>query len=170
MAGYGTDEGLQAWLVERGYELPVDAPEPAILRQRGSDYIDATYGSRFVGYPTDSDQERAWPRTAASVLGQALLSSIIPAAVVNASYRAAYAEALSPGSLSVVVGTNKQGIKREKVEDAVEREYFSPKDRAASMQGIAPIISDIDGLLARFLVPMVPPPFGIIALGPDIFE
>lgn len=51
MAGYGTDAGLADWLAGQGLALPDGAPAPAALRQRGSDYVDGTYGPRFVGQP-----------------------------------------------------------------------------------------------------------------------
>ena len=41
MAGYGDDTGFAAWLADAGLSLPVGAPLPAVLRQRGSDYLDA---------------------------------------------------------------------------------------------------------------------------------
>lgn len=74
MAGYGDDEGFATWLAENGYTLPDGAPLPVVLRQRGSAYLDATYGPRFVGVPTDPEQEREWPRTGATIFGTALVS------------------------------------------------------------------------------------------------
>ena len=101
MSGYGTDEGLTAWLAANGYTLPADAPTAAVLRERGSVYIDGAYGSRFSGTPAGGfAQERAWPRTDAYAYGSAIGPDVVPAAVVQASYHAAYAEAVSPGSLS----------------------------------------------------------------------
>jgi hypothetical protein len=49
MAGYGNDEGFATWLAENGHTLPDGAPLPAVLRQRGSVYIDGHYGMRFAG-------------------------------------------------------------------------------------------------------------------------
>lgn len=85
MAGYGDDSAFNAWLVENGYPLPADAPSPAVLRQRGSDYLDVTYGPRFVGTPTDATQEREWPRTGAFIFGTELATGVIPDRVVKAS-------------------------------------------------------------------------------------
>src|SRR5690606_6584840 len=113
MAGYGTDDGFSAWLTARGYSLPDDAPAPAVLRQLGSDYIDGVYGLRFRGAPTDGiAQERAWPRTGATANTTAIPDDTIPAAVINASYAAAYHEALNPGALAAATTGGGQ-VKRE---------------------------------------------------------
>ena len=67
MAGYGDDSGLAAYLAAQGYVLPEGAATLAVLRQRGSDYLDGLYGAQFRGVPTDGvTQERAWPRTGAT--------------------------------------------------------------------------------------------------------
>jgi hypothetical protein len=41
------DIEFAAYLADAGLSLPVGAPLPAVLRQRGSDYLDATYGARL---------------------------------------------------------------------------------------------------------------------------
>ena len=153
MAGYGTDEGFAAWLSANGYALPVGAPSAAVLRRRGSVYIDAAYGARFVGRPTDGfAQERQWPRTGAMVHGQTIPDNVVPNAVVNASYEAAYQEAVSPGSLTAV-GSTAARVKREKVEGAVEVEYQSTFGSKTLAEDMTPIITTIDGLLAPYLGP-----------------
>lgn len=149
MAGYGTDEGFAGWLSENGHTLPGDAPLPAVLRQRGSSYVDAVYGSRFSGVPLDAAQDRAWPRTGASIFGQALATDLIPNRVVNASYEAAWIEARAPGSLSVVTDPAKR-VKRQKV-DTIEREFFEP---GADGGSTAPVSSTIEGMLAPLLHPV----------------
>lgn len=160
MAGYGTPSGFQAWLDARGYVLPDGSPDPAILLQRASDYVDAVYGERFTGSPVDVTQERAWPRQNAVVYGQILLSSVVPTAIEQATYRAAYAEAQSPGLLSPVTAASKSGIKREKAE-GFEREYFESRSAV-----LAPLFSEVEGLLARFLVPLKYTPLAIRSIGP----
>lgn len=151
MAGYGDDAGFNAWLAARGYTLPVGAPTVAVLRQIGSDYIDATYGDRFSGYPTGGvTQERAWGRTNAMTTNcQAIPEGVIPLAVVNASYAAGYQQALSPGSLTVVT-TQEGAIKREKV-GQLEVEYAGPA--SGSVTTLSPLLSSVDGLLAPYLRP-----------------
>lgn len=154
MAGYGTDDGLKAYWDAAGYTYASDAPFAA-LRQRGSTYIDATYGERFPGTPTEGvDQERAWPRTGATVYGSSLAPDNIPSRVVNASYEAAYIELTNPGALSVSFDPAKR-VKRQKV-DTIEREFFEPSDNGNVFAPNSPVSSLIDGILA----PLIGLPFG----------
>lgn len=150
MAGYGDDSGLSDWLAANGLSLPSGAPSLAVLRERGSVYLDGTYGTRFPGYPTGGiEQERAWPRTDAFAFGNEIASDVIPTAIVNASYVAAYAEAVSPGSLSVsyTPGTTKVLTKVDKIEWDVIGD--------ASAEGaMIPVLSAVEGLLAPFLLPV----------------
>jgi hypothetical protein len=151
MAGYGTDQGFEDWLTLNGYVLSVSAPAPAILRQRGSVYIDGLYGERFTGSPTgEHAQERQWPRTDAVFgrAGTAIDENTIPAQVIEASYFAAYQEGLSPGSLSVSA-SGAGRVKRQKV-DVVEREFFEGSGNAAA--DATPVFSQIEGLLAPLLM------------------
>lgn len=137
MAGYGTDPGFTAWLSAQGLDLPEGAPLPAVLRQIGSDYVDGAYEAALqCSHRTGGfEQERAWPRTGHRVNGQAVPDDLIPLAWVNASYRAAYLEAVTPGWSGG--GTNPGRLtKREKV-DVIEREFFSPADTAIDSR-IAP--------------------------------
>lgn len=138
MAAYGTDEGFLAWLSGQGLELP-DGAVPAVLRQIGSSYIDAAYEaklqcSRRAG---GFDQELAWPRTGHRINGQAVPDTLTPPAWVNASYRAAYLEAMSPGWATGSTDPNRI-TKREKA-DVIEREFMTAADAggAASAAGIA---------------------------------
>lgn len=154
MAGYGTDQRFSDWLDERGLTLSTgpNAKTPAQLRQIGSDYVDGTYGNRFSGYPTGGvTQERAWPRTNAITTScQAIPADVIPLAVVNASYAAAYQQAVAPGSLTSTTGSE-GAIKREKV-GQLEVEYAGASS-SASITTTAPILSTVDGLLAPYLRP-----------------
>ncbi|EJU15164.1 hypothetical protein LH128_00235 [Sphingomonas sp. LH128] len=150
MAAYGTDQGLTDWLAEQGYALPTTAPSPAILRARGSAYVDG-YEVYWTGQRTGGVmQDLAWPRTGATVnCTQAIPSDVIPPAVVNASYRAAWLEASTPGILagpSIITGSR---VKREKV-DVVEAEYFDD-GKAAVGGGPSFIDSQIDGMLGAFI-------------------
>lgn len=158
MAGYGDDTAFEAWLDENGHALPVGAPEPAVLRQRGSAYVDATYGARFKGQPAGGyAQERAWPRAGALVGGSVVPSDVIPVAVIHASFEAALQAAIDPNSLSSV-GAASGIVKRERVEGAVEVEY---QDAAKAQNGPydpfapspqTPLITTVDGMLAPYLV------------------
>ncbi|EHK78068.1 hypothetical protein SM0020_10330 [Sinorhizobium meliloti CCNWSX0020] len=149
MAGYGDDAAFQTWLTENGYTLPSGAPSPAVLRNRGSQYIDAVYGSRFVGSVADPLQERSWPREGAIVSGKLIPSDVVPTAVIHASFYAAYQEATKPGSLSVV-GSGATRVKRKKV-GQLEVEYQSTSSESETGADLTPIISVVDGMLAPFL-------------------
>jgi len=162
MAGYGDDTGFAAWLADNGYVLPGTAPSPAVLRNRGSQYIDAVYGSRFLGSVVDPLQERQWPRERAIVNGKLLPSDVVPPAVINASYQAAYQEALKPGSLTVI-GTSSGAVKRVKV-GQIEKEYQTAKDDGTA-SAITPLISIVDGMLAPFLKDEDLIGFGIWSVG-----
>jgi len=153
MAGYGDDTTFQAWLDANGYTLPDGSPTPAVLRQRGSVYIDGTYGARFPGSPTDgASQEREWPRTGAvDRYGNALDPNTVPQRVIDASYIAAYQEAVEPGSLSAS-GSSAARVKRERVEGAVEVEYQSTATGNDLVADLTPILTSIEGILSPLLV------------------
>jgi hypothetical protein len=154
MAGYGSDEGLQTWLDSFGYEIPSGSSSPAVLRQRGSQYVDGLYGSKFPGTPTGGiEQERAWPRTDVEIYGAAVSSSAIPTAVEHASYAAALYEAENPGGLAVAI-TAAGVVKREKV-GPIEVEYQAASGGSAT-QAVTPLLSMVEGLLAPFILSSVP--------------
>lgn len=154
MAGYGGDSAFNAWLADNGYTLP-SGLTAAVLRQRGSDYIDGVYGLRFTGQPTGGvAQERAWPRTGAEAFDLPIGAATIPSAVERASYAAAYQEAVKPGSLSIAV-TASGAVKRKKV-GPIEIEYADASGSAIA--SATPILSAVEGLLAPYLTcdfPMV---------------
>lgn len=115
MAGYGDDTAFAAYLTANGYTLPDGAASAAILRQRGSAYIDALYGWRFPGVPVDgSSQDRAWPRTGAhDIYGTAIASDAVPTRIIDASYEAAWIEANSAGALSKTFTPGEQKVLTE---------------------------------------------------------
>lgn len=133
MASYGSDQGFTEWLSGQGLTLPVDAPSAAVLRQIGSSYVDAAYESRLQCSRRTGgfNQELAWPRTGHSISGEAVPDDLIPVQWINASYRAAYLEALQPGWATGSTDPNRV-VKRERVEGAVEVEYFGGKDTGDS--------------------------------------
>lgn len=152
MAGYGTDDGFQQWLAAQGLELPANAPALAALRQIGSDYVDAAYEhklqcSRRTG---GFQQERAWPRAGHYVNGEPVPDDLVPPAWVNASYRAAYLQAIRPGWATNSKDPNRV-TRREKV-DSIEREFMTAADGVAS--AAAPGMSSdavINGLVLPWL-------------------
>ena len=167
MAGYGTDGAFATWATANGYALPDGAPSVAVLRQRGSAYLDALYGAkvnapRFSGQPTGGfAQERAWPRTGAEAYGAAIPSDIVPVAIEQASYFAAWHEANNPGSLSASA-TQAGALKRKKI-DTIEKEYFEGSGDAAADATVR--LSLVDGILAPYLRQVNGPCLGLWAVG-----
>ncbi|RVP23947.1 DnaT-like ssDNA-binding protein, partial [Sinorhizobium meliloti] len=102
-------------------------------------------------------QERAWPRTGATTYyGEAIPSNDTPAAIVNASYEAAFLELTNPGSLSPVV-TGTQTVKREKIGQLeVEYSASSSTDIDDLVALATPVVTTIEGLLWPFLTPVWP--------------
>lgn len=163
MAGYGNDQGFEAWLASNGLSLPDDAPAPAALRERGSNHVD---GHEFPGAPTGGfAQERAWPRTGATANLKTIPADVIPVAIVNASYAAAYYEAQNPGALTGASARDPR-IKRQRtrVEGAVdsETEYFTTGDAAEDAKVS---IAAVEGLLAPFVYQQPAVALGVMALG-----
>jgi hypothetical protein len=150
---FGADAGFTAYLVANGLTLPAGAPAPAVLRQRGSAYINGLYGPDFSGVPTDGfAQEDSWPRVGAEAYGQAIPSDMIPVAVINASYAAGYQEAVSPGSLSIAASGSKS-VKRKKI-DVIETEFFEGSGDALKDSTIR--LQVVEGLLAPFFAVSLP--------------
>ncbi|ALJ12634.1 DnaT-like ssDNA-binding protein [Sphingopyxis macrogoltabida] len=150
MAAYGTDQGFTDWLAEQGYELPDGAPAPAVLRARGSAYVDG-YERFWTGQRVGGVmQELGWPRTGATVnCTVPVPDDVIPPAVITASYRAGWLDAQAPGILTGGTGTAGERVKRQKV-DVIEREFFD--DGKAEIGGGPSFIdSQIDGLLSQFV-------------------
>lgn len=127
MEAYGTDAGLEVWIAAQGLELPAGA-NVSVLRQIGSNYIDAAYEARLSCSQRTSGFEQllAWPRTGHTVNGQEVPSDLIPQSWINASYRAAYLEAINKGWATGSTDPNRT-TRREKV-DVIEREFFSNQD------------------------------------------
>jgi len=150
VAAYGTDEGFTTWLAEQGYVLPDDAPSVTVLRARGSAYVDG-YEAFWTGQRTGGVmQELGWPRTGALLnCTVAIPDDVIPPAVVNASYRAAWLEAETAGILAGPASTPGSRVKRQRV-DVIEREFFDD-GKAEVGSGPAFIDSMIDGAMQAFI-------------------
>lgn len=155
MSGYGNDTDFQAWLTANGLALPIGAPSAAILRQIGSDYVDAAYEPRLQCSKRTGGfaQDRAWPRTGHVVnCDEAVPDNLIPQAWVNASYRAAYLQALNGFTAG---GYDPSRVtKREKV-DVIEREFFAKGDGAPQANAAPgfPVDPMIDGWVSVWLCP-----------------
>lgn len=158
MAAYGSDIEFAAYLAGLDLTLPVDAPMPAVLRQIGSNYVDAAYeprlhcSSRAGGWA----QERAWPREGHKVNRQEVPADLIPQAWVDASYYAAYLQATTEGGW-VTSGEDPNRIaKREKVDGAIEVEYFGRGDGYQGNAAVGfPVDPMIDGMVSVWLCPDV---------------
>ena len=167
MDGYGSDSGFNTWLSANGYVVPATAPSEAVLRERGSVYLDAVYdarpfGLRFLGARTGGySQARAWPRTGVTAHGSAVPDNVIPTAVIEASYYAAYHEALNPGSL--LVSATDGGIVRRKKVDVLEVEYF--EGGASSIDAATLRLISAEGLIRPYLYGEFERPVGIRAIG-----
>ncbi len=159
MAGYGTNEAAQAYWEAAGYVVPdgTNDAQKTAARQRGSLAIDR-YERFFSGTRTGGfAQERAWPRTGASTYyGEAIPSDMVPVAIENASYEAAWLELGTPGILSPVV-TGSSTVKREKV-GQLEVEYSTSS--STSMEDViamaTPVVTAIEGLLWPLMTPRTP--------------
>lgn len=147
---YGDDSGFTAWLTAHGYTLSGDVTA-AVLRARGSAYLDGTYEAHWSGRRTDGvSQENGWPRTGAKLhCSTAIEDDAVPLAVVNASYRAAYIEDATPG---ILAGSSVSGqrVRRQKV-DVIEREFFDDGGASAGSGGPAFIDAEIDGAMRAFI-------------------
>lgn len=149
---YGTDEGFTAWLAGQGLSLPVGAPAVAVLRQIGSSYVDAAYESRLQCSRRTGgfNQELAWPRIGHAINGETVPDDLIPQAWVDASYRAAYLTAVTPGWATTGTDSTRQ-TKRERV-DTIEREFFAANEAAGSDAAPGmPSDSIINGMLLPWL-------------------
>lgn len=152
MAGYGSDEGFTAWLQDNGFTLPAGAPTEAVLRHRGSVYVDSTYGPRLnCSRPTGGyEQERAWPRAGHVTRAQRIPDSVIPIAWVNASYRAAWLEASTPGWASGSINPNR--IQKRQKAGGAEREFFAPSETGGNAAGaLGNVDAAIHGLVTEYL-------------------
>ena len=152
MAGYGSDADFQAWLASQGIALPPGSPCASTLRQLGSDYVDAAYSHMLMCSQKTGgwNQEREWPRRGHRIRGELVPDDLIPLAWVNASYRAAYLNAINPGWSTASVNPNRV-TKRERV-DTIEREFWSAAEsEGASVAPGVPSDSIINGMIIPWL-------------------
>lgn len=154
MPGYGDNPGFTAYAAAAGYGIPDGATDDQVTaaRQRGALVIDR-YEPRFPGARTGGyAQERAWPRSVAmTYAGEPIPSDIVPDAIVNASYEAAFLELTAPGSLSPMV-TATSIVRREQI-GSLSVDYAAPAATTpeATAAGATPVVTAIEGLLWPFL-------------------
>lgn len=153
MASYGTNEDFESWLADQGLSLPDTAPSVAVLRQLGSAYVDSAYEYRLQCSRRAGgwEQELAWPRIGHVINGQTVPDDLVPQAWINASYRAGYLNAITPGWSTDQV-TPGRVTKRERV-DVIEREFFDQSQAGGSADSAPGFPSDaiINGLVLPFL-------------------
>ena len=163
---YGDDPGFAAYLADMGYVLPEGSPSAAVLRARGSAYLDATYEPHWSGDRTGGYMQLdGWPRAGAKLNCRAgvVPDDVIPPAIVNAAYRAAWLEASSPGILSASM-TAGQRVAREKV-DVIEVAYHDDGAKEAGQGGVAFIDAEIDGAMRAFICETGDTGLGVWAVG-----
>lgn len=144
---YITVEEFRAYCENYGYSLTgkmtVDIEQAC---RRGTRWLDATYGARFIGLPSSPDQALEWPRKNAVWRGEPVESSIVPSRLKNAACEAAQRELSTPNSLSPDY-VPAQAIKQESIGD-ISTTY---QDAKGTIADVAPIISVVDGMLSGFI-------------------
>lgn len=159
MAGYLDIEAMQEYWAEQGYVVS-GSPDEAKLNgawNRGASVIDR-YEIHFSGVRSDGyEQPHAWGRNGAcTYYGQAIPDGVVPSAIANASFEAAWLEYGKPGILSPVV-TGSSMAKRKKV-GQLEIEYASStsSDIDELVRLATPVVTVIEGLLWQFMRPVLP--------------
>jgi len=136
---YATLAEYQARAAAMGWTLSgADATDEANLR-RAAVALDATF--RFIGFRTEKDGSRSWPRVVPSdylVDGWSVPSSTIPQAIKDAQMEMAHLIQTGADPLA----TQEGAIKRERV-DVIEVEYTGGKGR--------PRYDAVERLLAGYL-------------------
>ena len=152
MNAYGTDDEFTAWISAQGLTLPVGANATA-LRTVGSAYVDGAYEHRLTCSVRTGGftQDLAFPRTGHFVNGQAVPDDLVPQAWINASYRAAFLQATSPGWATNSTNPNRVTV-RERV-DVIEREFAKASDLIGTADVAAGMPADgmINGMVQPWL-------------------
>ncbi|MCO4316337.1 hypothetical protein M8997_004010 [Phyllobacterium sp. 21LDTY02-6] len=148
---YADVAAFKTYAGNMGYDI-ADKTDPEIEQalRRGTRWIDATYGARFVGSPTDSAQALEWPRTGAKWRGSELPDDVIPSQVKNATSEAAWRELTAPGSLSPDYNGADQ-IKRERKKVGELEKEIEYADGSFSQAASVPVFSVIDGILSSLI-------------------
>lgn len=145
---YVTVADFKAYADQYGYNVTGfsdDLIEQAC--RRGTRWIDATYGSRFIGKVATPTQSLEWPRKEAVWRGELLDSAIIPQPIKNAVCEAIWRELNKPNSLSPDY-VQAEAVKQEQVGD-ISTTY---KDGKGTVEDVIPIIPIIDNLLSGLVI------------------
>lgn len=128
-------------------EADAEVVEPAL--RRAVLYLDAVYGSRYAGLPTQdpTEQSLSWPRKGVVLdTGYAWPDDEIPVNLKRAQVEAAMLEWATPGSLMPT--TTPLGKKSVQVGPIAVTYADPPK---AGTVGKPPVFSTIEGLMLPFL-------------------
>lgn len=148
---YAAIETISAYAVARGLTFVItggtNVADAEAAARRGTVWLDATFRARFPGRKANGRQQALeWPRVGAcDASGEAIASDEVPVEIINALCEAAIREKAAPGSLSPDV-TPGGVAKRERIEGAVEVEYFRAGG-VADQRPVATVIGDILGSL-----------------------
>lgn len=136
---YASVESADAYHLARGNTAWTGTTsDKEIALRRATAAIDQLHGANWIGQRIDIDQSLDWPRTLAYDARGYLIDGL-PTELVKATCEAALRELTARGSLTA---DPKPSIKRERVEGAVEREYFTPHHAR---------VAAIDALLTRLV-------------------
>lgn len=159
MPGYLTVDDMKAYWAEAGYVVPSDADTAKLTAawNRGASVLDR-YEVHFSGVRSGGyEQAHAWGRDGATTYyGQAIPNGVVPTAIANASFEAAWLEFGKPGILSPVV-TGSSMAKRKKV-GQLEIEYStsSSADIDDLVKLATPVVTIIEDMLWQFMQPVIP--------------
>lgn len=144
---YVTVADFKAYAEQYGYN--VTGFDDAVIEQacrRGTRWIDATYGNRFIGKVANTTQSLEWPRQEALWRGELLDSATIPLPVKNAVCEAIWRELNKPNSLSPDY-VQAEAVKQEVVGE-ISTTY---QDGKGTAEDVTPIIPIIDNMLSALL-------------------
>lgn len=116
--------------------------------RRGTRWLDATYGNRFIGKVASVNQSLEWPRIEAVWRGCSVNDAIIPLAIKNAACEAIWRELTEPNSLAPDY-IQSEAIKQEEIGE-ITTIY---KDGKGTVEDVLPVVTIIDRLLSGFTNP-----------------
>lgn len=128
----------KAYCDARGYSYPADDDTIERGIRRATQWVDNTYGQRFIGCAATVTQALEWPRSYALYRGAYLDDETIPTQIEQATAEAAKREIATPGTLSP---DRKRGGKIKRVKAGSAEVEFADGATADTLYTI------VDGLL-----------------------
>lgn len=139
----------KAYIEAMGFTYPADDEDIEQGIRRATQWIDATYGQRFIGCAASTTQALEWPRSYALYRGEYLDDEVIPAQVVKATAEAARREIATPGILAPDL---KRGGKIKRVAaGSAEVEFADGAPALTTFQAIDGILKGLIGSAAYSL-------------------